>query len=34
MKKNLKVTLASDIVTMSNCPKAQEHNCGIMYRSY
>ncbi len=34
MKKELKVSAASKVVTMSNCPKATEMNCGIMYRSY
>lgn len=32
MKKNLKVALASDVVTMSGCSKAAEWACGIMYR--
>ncbi len=32
MKKNLKVALASDIVTMSGCSKSFESQCGIMYR--
>jgi len=33
MKVDLKVTAASRIVTMSNCPKNMESTCGIMYRS-
>lgn len=34
MKKNLKVSKASNIVCMSNCPKAFEWQCGIAYRTY
>ena len=34
MKVTLKVSAASRIVTMSNCPKSAENDCGIMYRSY
>lgn len=33
MKVDLNVAAASKIVTMSNCPKAFESDCGIMYRS-
>lgn len=33
MKVTLKVSAASRIVTMSNCPKQWEHDCGVMYRS-
>lgn len=32
MKVTLKVSAASRIVTMSNCPKDIEYRCGIMYR--
>ncbi len=31
---DLNVSAASKIVTMSNCPKASEHFCGITYRSF
>ncbi len=34
MKVNLKVSASSRIVTMSNCPKMAEHDCGVAYRSY
>ena len=34
MKVTLKVSAASRIVTMSNCPKHSESNCGIMYRAF
>ena len=34
MKVDLKVSKASNIVCMSNCPKAFESSCGIAYRSW
>ena len=33
MKVDLNVSAASKIVTMSNCPKAYERDCGIAWRS-
>ncbi len=30
---DLKVSAASKVVTMSNCPKESEGGCGIMYRT-
>lgn len=33
MKKVLKVSAASKVVTMAACPKSLESTCGIMYRS-
>lgn len=34
MKVGLKISAASSVVGMSNCPKQSECSCGIMYRSY
>lgn len=34
MKVGLKISAASSVVGMSNCPKQTENVCGIMYRSY
>ena len=34
MNVDLKISKASKIVCMSNCPKASEFSCGIAYRSY
>lgn len=34
MKVELKVSVASNVVTMSNCPRNLEAQCDIMYRSY
>ena len=34
MKVNLNVAAASKIVTMAYCPKGDEYDCGIQYRSY
>ena len=31
---DLKVSAASRVVTMANCPKETQTNCGINYRSY
>ncbi len=33
MKVDLKISAASRILTMGNCPKTTEWDCGIMYRS-
>lgn len=34
MKVDLNVAAASKIVTMANCPKVTEGDCGIAYRSF
>ena len=34
MKVELKVSKVSNVVTMAHCPRAQENQCGIAYRSY
>ena len=33
MKKDLKISKASNVIFMSHCPQANEANCGIAYRS-
>lgn len=33
MKKELKVSAASKVVTMAYCPKDTDYSCGIQYRS-
>ena len=33
MKVELKVSKASSVVTMANCPKATQSSCDIMYRT-
>ncbi len=33
MKKELKVSAASKVVTMSGCGKANSNQCGIAYRN-
>jgi hypothetical protein len=33
MKVKLNVSKVSSVVTMANCPKAWESDCGIAYRS-
>jgi len=33
MTKNLKVSKASSVISMSNCPKNFQSQCGIAYRS-
>gem|GEM_PF-1646389 len=32
MKKELKISAASKVVTMGSCPKISEGTCGIMWR--
>lgn len=32
MKVELKVSIASNVATMSTCPKVFENQCGILYR--
>lgn len=32
MKVELVVKKASNVVTMSNCPRIDQNNCGILYR--
>ena len=34
MKVDLKISKASEVVTMANCPKTSQAQCGIMYRSF
>lgn len=34
MKITLGIKAMSYVVSMSNCPKATEGQCGIMYRAY
>ena len=34
MKVELNVSAASKIVTMSNCPRGDQHFCGVNYRSF
>ena len=34
MKVELKVSMASNVTKMSNCPRNFESQCGIAYRSY
>lgn len=34
MKVVLNITAASKVISMSNCPKSAEWDCGINYRSY
>lgn len=33
MTVDLKVSAASKVVTMANCPQTMECHCGIMYRN-
>ncbi len=34
MNVDLKISKASEVVTMSNCAKTSQPSCGIMYRSF
>lgn len=34
MKVDLNISAASKIVTMGNCPKSSQSNCGVLYRNF